>query len=58
MNIDQLDAYIALLFERQAELGAAYVKRQVEWAESEMQNLLIKKSSSLSGDRVAGHRTA
>lgn len=50
MTADQLDAYIAALFERQHEFGAAYVTRQVEWAEAELQKLLTQKSSSLPAD--------
>lgn len=40
MNADQLDAYIALCLSRQSELGEHYVRRQIEWADAQLDRLL------------------
>lgn len=54
MNADQLDEYITLCFSKEGVLGAYYVRRQVEWADAELQKLLGQKSSSLPDGRAPG----
>lgn len=54
MTADQLDAYIAMLFSRHDEFGAAYVARQVEWAEAKLQKLLPQKSSFMADGCAPG----
>lgn len=47
MTIEQLEDYMMGLFSRQDEFGAAYVTRQVEWAENEIQKKLTAEKLSL-----------
>lgn len=49
---EALESLISHLLTQEAldNFGAAYVSRQVEWAESELQKLLTQKSSSLPAD--------
>lgn len=39
MDIQQLEDYIRVLLERQPELGEHYVRRQIEWAQAEIECL-------------------
>lgn len=54
MSVDELDAYIARLFERQSELGEHYVRRQVEWAEGRLQALLAHEHAAMAGACAPG----
>jgi hypothetical protein len=54
------DAYMALLFSRQADLPATYIAKQIEWAEQILQDRLAQAKNTACGEagRVSARAAA
>ncbi len=55
MSLEQLEDYIRALLAKQAELGAHYVRSQIEWAQAEIESLV---AASADGQRSAAEADA